>query len=208
MSTKKSRPPVGSSKGKKDEKEPFDILPESVSKIRASLENTMERLSEFLLKTTIESFQIRKALNEFVREELDALGRKTYFQRVFILARNINAEKLKENWENSPYKNTNLRQPDSREYFQKHFDEIFEVCERKKSTADHLTGLCVIMETHTMLLIGGAEDMIANFCDQLSVMHNRLFEISKVFLVEDIIGQVRLNFFWFSLVLLSIEWNP
>ena len=194
MPTKKHRPPVTLSKSKKNEEEPTDILPESISKIRASRDNRLERLSEFLLKTTIESFQIRKALNLFVREELDALGRKTYFQRVFILARNISAEKLKENWENSPHKNSNLKQPDCREYFQKHFEEIFEVCEKKKSTADHLTGLCVIMETHTMLLIGGAEDMIANFFDQLSGKHNHLFEISRVFLVADIIGEVLLNF--------------
>ncbi|TMW52179.1 hypothetical protein DOY81_002738 [Sarcophaga bullata] len=197
MPTKKSRPPVRSSKSKKkDEEEPIGILPESLSKIRASRENRLERLSDFLFKTAIESFQIRKALNVFVREELYALGRKTYFQRVFILARNISAEKLKENWENSSYKSTNLRKPDCREYFQKHFDEIVEVCERKKSTADHLTGLCVIMDTHTMLLIGGAEDMIANFFDQLSEMHNRLFEISKVFLVDDIIGETYFNCFY------------
>lgn len=164
---------------------------ETVNKMRASRYGRFAKPSRFLPKTEVDTFQIRKALNVYMREELEQLGRKTYFQRVFILALNIEAEKLNEYCRNMYFTVSDLQQPDFREYFQHYFDEIFAVCERKKSAAHHLSGLFIVMGcSHTYLMIEGAEDMIGIFFEELAVVHDRIWASSRVFLVEDRIGEV------------------
>ncbi|XP_065362425.1 uncharacterized protein LOC135955927 [Calliphora vicina] len=182
---------------KKPEQQQTENDHENVTKIRASRYGRFAKPSRFLPKTEIETFQIRKALNVYMREELEQLGRKTYFQRVFILALNIEQEKLEEYCRNMYFTVSDLQQSDFREYFQHYFDEIFAVCERKKSTADHLSGLFIVMGcSHTYLMIEGAEDMLAIFFEELAGVHDRIWASSRVFLVEDKIGETYFNCFY------------
>lgn len=165
---------------------------ENVSKVRTSRYGRSAKSSKSLPKLEVDHFQIRKALNVYIRQELEELGRKTYFQRVFVLAQNISEVKLRESCRDSHLTVSDLQQLDFREYFQNHFDEIFAICEKKKSTTDHLSGLFIAMgSSYTYLMIEGAEDMLANFFEELAVVHDRLWTNSRVFLVEDKIGEVR-----------------
>ncbi|XP_037807152.1 uncharacterized protein LOC119600742 [Lucilia sericata] len=171
--------------------------PENVSKIRASRYGRLAKPSRFLPKTEVDTFQIRKALNVYMREELEELGRKTYFQRVFVLARNIDEKKLEVFCRNANFSVANIQQPDFREYFQHYLDEIFTTCERKRSATDHLSGLSIVMgSSHTYLMIEGAEEMIAIFFEELAAFHDRIWASSRVFLVEDKIGETYFNCFY------------
>lgn len=170
-----------------------EIDNENNSKIRAPRYGRQTRhtkQSKFLSKTEGDDFQIRKALNVYMREQLAQQGRKTYFQRVFILARNIDLKTFSEYDMDSLYCSYTYKQYDFREYFQKFFDKIFRTCEKKKCTNDQLSGLFICMDTHTYLMIEGAEDMLADFFEELALVHDQLWTESKVFLVEDKIGEV------------------
>lgn len=177
---------------KKPEQQQTENENENVSKMRTSRYGRSAKSAKSLLKLEVDNFQVRKALNVYMRQELEELGRKTYFQRVYLLAQNISEAKLEEYCRDSHLTDSDLKQLDFREYFQQHFDEIFAICERKKITMDHLSGLFIVMgSTHTYLMIEGAEDMLANFFEELTFVHDRLWTNSRVFLVEDKIGEVR-----------------
>lgn len=168
---------------------------ETITKTRASRYGRFVRPSKFLPKIEIDNFQLRKALNVYMREELEQLGRKTYFQRVYILAENIDAKKLAEYCENSYLAVSDLQQPVYRDYLQHYLDEIFNACEKKKCTTDHLSGLCICMDiTHTFVLLEGPEEMLSMVFEELSRVHDKIWFKSRVFLVEDKIGEVKNKF--------------
>lgn len=174
---------------------PNQVDPESIAKIRASRSarsSRYSRHSKFLFKTDEEQFQIRKALNAYVREELQLQGRKTYFQRVFVLARNFEPpEADKPNGKESVYSAAKVaKQRDFRVFFHKQMDQIFANLEKIKCTQDILSGLFICMDSFSYLMIEGDEDMMGDFFQELSLVHDSVWTESKVFLVEDNIKEV------------------
>ncbi|KAM7356640.1 uncharacterized protein ACRADG_002295 [Cochliomyia hominivorax] len=179
----------------KKSEQPPDSENDNLAKTRASRYARFVRTSKFLPKIEMDNFHIRKALNIYMREELEQLGRKTYFQRIFILTQNCDMERLMELNLNSSL--INMEQPDYLSYLQYHLDLIFTVCEKKKSSTDHLSGLSVVMDvTHTFLMLEGPEDMMAIFFEELSKIHDQLWLKSKVFMVEDKIGETYFDSFY------------
>ncbi|XP_061398972.1 uncharacterized protein LOC133334656 [Musca vetustissima] len=173
---------------------------DSLAKIRASRygrSSRYSRHSKFLVKTDEEQFQIRKALNAYVREGLQLQGRKTFFQRVFVLARNFEPpENDKPNGKESVYSAAKgARQRDFRVFFQKQMDRIFTMLEKRKCTQDILSGLFVCMDSYSYLMIEGDEDMLGELFYELAAIHDSLWTESKVFMVEDNIGETYFSIF-------------
>ncbi|XP_073840829.1 uncharacterized protein [Musca autumnalis] len=173
---------------------------DSLSKIRASRyvrSSRYARHSKFLTKTDEEHFQLRKPLNVYVREGLQLQGRKTFFQRVFVLARNFEPpENDKMNGKESMFSAAKgARQRDYRVFFQKQIDRIFTMLEKRKCTQDILSGLFICMDSFSYLMIEGDEDMVGDFFYELAIIHDNLWLESKVFMVEDNIGETYFSIF-------------
>lgn len=160
---------------------------ENVTKLRTSAYGRFTKTG----KTPSSLFQVRRPLNSYMIEKLNSLGRKTYFQRVHVLARNVEKDGLKEQVRSSSSKSSDCQQSDYREYLQLQFDKIFASCEEEKCSPDQLTGFLIVMgRTHTYVMIEGAEDMVSNFVAELVLAQDTFWTSSRVFLVEDKIGPV------------------
>uniref|UniRef100_A0A1I8Q4E6 Uncharacterized protein n=1 Tax=Stomoxys calcitrans TaxID=35570 RepID=A0A1I8Q4E6_STOCA len=175
------------------------IETDTIAKIRASRfarSSRYPRHSKFLAKTDEEQYQIRKALNAYVREELQLQGRKTYFQRVYVLARNFEPPEENPNDKETVYSAAKgARQRDFRVFFQKQMDRIFNALEKSKCTQDILSGLFICMDTFTYLMIEGDEDMMGDFFYEMAAVHDSVWTESKVFMVEDKIGETYFSVF-------------
>uniref|UniRef100_A0A1A9Z2R5 Uncharacterized protein n=1 Tax=Glossina pallidipes TaxID=7398 RepID=A0A1A9Z2R5_GLOPL len=146
---------------------------------------SLERANRFsrTVKKVGDEFEIRKSLKHYVVAELERLGHRTYYQRVFILARNA----------------TNTM-PSSQgdefvKYFQRKVKKIFAVCEEKKTTPDNLTGLFICMDTYTYLMLEGAENMLADFFTELVTIADSTWDEAKIFLVENNVPQAHFKDF-------------
>ncbi|KAL9904184.1 uncharacterized protein ACN2A1_004655 [Glossina fuscipes fuscipes] len=136
---------------------------------------SLERGNRFsrMVKKDADEFEIRKSLKHYVVAELERLGHRTYYQRVFILARNA-ADAMPSSQGDEFVK-----------FFQRKVKKIFAICEEKKTTPDNLTGLFICMDTYTYLMLEGAENMLADFFNELVTIADSTWDEAKIFLVEN-----------------------
>uniref|UniRef100_A0A1A9WTG4 Uncharacterized protein n=1 Tax=Glossina brevipalpis TaxID=37001 RepID=A0A1A9WTG4_9MUSC len=135
----------------------------------------LERGNRFsrLIKKDADQFEIRKSLKHYVVAELEFLGHRTYYQRVFILARNAS--------DTMP----SSQGDEFVKHFQRKVKKIFGICEEKKTTPDNLSGLFICMDTYTYLMLEGAENMLADFFNELATISDTIWSEAKIFLVEN-----------------------
>ncbi|XP_075160368.1 uncharacterized protein LOC142233357 [Haematobia irritans] len=196
---KSGRKPPRSASSRLQATPSVQIETDAIAKIRASRftrSSRYSRHSKFLTKTDEEQFQIRKSLNAYVREDLQLQGRKTYFQRVYVLARNYEPPEEKPNGKESVYSAAKgAMQRDFRVFFHNHMDRIFSRLEKLKCTQDILSGLFICMDSFSYLMIEGDEDMVGDFFYELAAIHDNLWSESRVFMVEDKIGETYFSIF-------------
>uniref|UniRef100_A0A1A9UJD3 Uncharacterized protein n=1 Tax=Glossina austeni TaxID=7395 RepID=A0A1A9UJD3_GLOAU len=137
--------------------------------------SSVERANRFSrsVKKDSDEYEIRKSLKHYVVTDLERLGHRTYYQRVFILARNA-ADTMPSSQGDEFVK-----------YFQRRVKSIFAICEEKKTTPDNLTGLFICMDTYTYLMLEGAENMMADFFAELVTTADSTWDEAKILLVEN-----------------------
>jgi hypothetical protein len=120
---------------------------------------------------TVPSFQNRRTLANYVRDNMMCAGRKaSYYQRVIYLARH-----------NSKIEPHKIKEP-----FNKIIKEIY-----KYPTDDRLGGLLIGHEMYSMHMLEGSDELIGNYFHHLTKIAEINYEKSRVVLVYNNINQVR-----------------
>lgn len=128
-------------------------------------------------------FRLRKSLFYYIiAGNLQKYSRQIYYMRVYIFGRNIiDLTQLV----------PNVNAPNAySQHLLKTVKSIFQDITKHKMLPEHLTGLAVIMESHTFFMIEGSEDLLSDFFLLLNERQYMLWEESRICKVESQIGPV------------------
>lgn len=129
-------------------------------------------------------FRLRKSLFYYIiAGNLQKYSRQIYYMRVYLFGRNIvDLTQLV----------PNVNTPNAYgQHLLKTVKSIFQDITKHKMLPEHLTGLAVIMESHTFFMIEGSEDLLSDFFLLLNERQYMLWEESRICKVESQIGPVK-----------------
>ncbi|XP_067645355.1 uncharacterized protein [Eurosta solidaginis] len=137
------------------------------------------------------SLFIRKSLLDYVRAELDERGRRLFFQRVFIFAKNnLSVQPSQPLSQQSGRSQTTLdsMHPETLDFkliFQMELLRMFIRCDESSVSFNRPTGFFIYMGDYTIIMLECVEDIVGCVCAQLSAVAEKYFLSNKVFLTED-----------------------
>lgn len=135
------------------------------------------RLSRFG-KDDADVFSLRSSLFTQICNKFNSLGIKVYFQRIYILAKNNEDEQA--NGQNENY----IKE------FHAQMSKIFEVCEKKKISAQHVNGFLLSMDNYSILAVEGPDHMLGVFMVAFVELQKVYWSAAKVFLVQNQLEKV------------------
>lgn len=115
------------------------------------------------------AFQSRKTIADYVRENMQKAGRKTFFQRVILVTANqedLEFEDLKSK-----------------------IDEIVDHCNHNLNH-EIISGVYIFYKNYSVLMIEGSEQSVAKFTQSLSNIEEEIYSEAKVLLVQNNINRV------------------
>lgn len=131
-------------------------------------------------------FHIRKSLFHYIiAGNLQKYCRQIYYMRLYIFGRNIT---------DLTQLVANVTAPNAYgNHLLKTVRSIFQDTAKHKMLPEQLTGLAVVMETHTLFMIEGSEDLLCDFFLLLNQRQYMLWEDSRICKIESQIGPVIIN---------------
>ncbi|XP_017482728.1 PREDICTED: uncharacterized protein LOC108371644 [Rhagoletis zephyria] len=121
------------------------------------------------------SYTVRKSLVDCVRDELQQLSRRLFYQRIYILAKNnLNVEPP-----------SRVEEADFKIYLQAELKRILKLFADDSISGDKPTGCFIYMGDYSILVFECVEDIVGGFCAHLSAIADKYFQANKVFLTED-----------------------
>lgn len=129
-------------------------------------------------------FRLRKSLFYYIiAGNLQKFSRQIYYMRVYLFGRNtIDLTQLV----------PNVNAPNAYgQHLLKTIRSIFQDISKHKMLPEQLTGLAVIMESHTFFMIEGSEDLLSDFFQLLNERQYMLWEESRICKTESQIGPVK-----------------
>lgn len=170
-------------KGKEHKIEHGPIKPQHV-KPGAARYSRFSRYSRYSVRFK-EEYIIRPSLFDLVLNDLDALGRSVFYQRIFMLAKNKTIEVI--NDEGLPHFSL---KSDLKNEFEEQIKPMIMSCHQIGFMEDNITGLFVCMEHYSFLVVESSEEMLSIYCSELLKIANQFWDKVKIFQVEDNIEKV------------------
>ncbi|XP_036216838.2 uncharacterized protein [Bactrocera oleae] len=180
----------------------------SISSFKLARFSRPLRFHDPIVREQPECYSIRPSLIDYIREDLQELSRRLFYQRIYILAKNkldVQPPQLQSRptpptlphggsyraGRRSLTSVTSARRDtlDFKIILQMELQHILARDAENSISGDRPTGLFLYMGDYTLLMFECVEDIVGSFCTQLSAIADKYFVANKVFLTEDRTGE-------------------
>uniref|UniRef100_A0A0A1XGZ3 Chorismate synthase n=1 Tax=Zeugodacus cucurbitae TaxID=28588 RepID=A0A0A1XGZ3_ZEUCU len=181
----------------------------SISSFKLARFSRPLRFNDPIVREQPECYSIRASLIDYIRQDLQELSRRLFYQRIYIFAKNkLDVEPPSLHSRPTPtvlpthggsYRSgrrsvisvTSARRDtlDFKILLQMELQHILMHDAENSISGDKPTGLFLYMGDYSLLMFECVEDIVGSFCNQLSVIADKYFYANKVFLTEDRTGE-------------------